>query len=160
MESSLGSFTDPSLNTSLEAQRFVEENQRIREQMLVLQGRLRLKENELQDKNSLQTGAMDDLINERQVLLSQIDSMKGELERYGEKGFAGQKLADWDTNQREDAAKENVGSPQSFTQRTIQIPLSGFPVSNLQTYDFNEDNYLGSAYWEATKFLDRLQQVN
>lgn len=103
---------------------------------------------------------MDDLINERQVLLAQIDLMKGALEKYGEKGFTGQRIVDWDTNQREDGAKENVLTPSSFTPRTIQNPLSGFPVSNLQTLDFNEENYLGSAYWEATKFLDRLQQVN
>lgn len=69
-------------------------------------------------------------------------------------------IVDWDTNQREDAAKENVLTPSSFTPRTIQNPLSRFPASNLQTLDFNEENYLGSAYWEATKFLDRLQQVN
>ena len=69
-------------------------------------------------------------------------------------------IVDWDTNQREDTAKENVLTPSSFTPRTIQNPLSGFPISNLQTLDFNEENYLGSAYWEATKFLDRLQQVN
>ena len=92
VESSPATFTGPSLNTSLEAQRFVEENQRIKEQMLVLQGRLRLKENELQDTNNSQTGAMDDLINERQVLLAQIDLMKGALEKYGEKGFTGQRV--------------------------------------------------------------------
>ena len=46
------------------------------------------------------------------------------------------------------------------TQRTGQIPFAGFPVSNLQDIEFSVDNYLGSAYWEASKFLDRLQQVN
>ena len=69
-------------------------------------------------------------------------------------------ITDWDANRRADTANENVFSPPPFTPRTAQTPLSGFPVSNLQNLDFNVDNYLGSAYWEATKFLDRLQQVN
>lgn len=89
VESSPASFGGAPPNTSVEAQRFAEENQRIKEQIVVLQGRLKLKENELQDTNNSQTGAMDDLVNERQVLLAQIDSMKEALEKQGEKGFNG-----------------------------------------------------------------------
>lgn len=48
----------------------------------------------------------------------------------------------------------------SFSPRTAQSPLTGFPPRNLQEFEFTVDNYLGSAYWEASKFLDRLQQVN
>ena len=98
VESSPGSFGGAPPNSSIEAQRFAEENQRIKEQILVLQGRLKVKENELQETNVSQTGAMDDLVNERQVLLAQIDSMKEALEKYGEKEFIGsntnQKVSD------------------------------------------------------------------
>ena len=89
VESSPGSFGGAPLNSSLEAQRFAEENQRIKEQIAVLQGRLRLKENELQNTNISQTGEMDDLVNERQVLLAQIDSMKEALEKDADKGHNG-----------------------------------------------------------------------
>ena len=89
VESSPGSFGAAPLNSSLEAQRFAEENQRIKEQIVVLQGRLRQKENELQNTNVPQTGEMEDLVNERQVLLAQIDSMKEALEKDAEKGHNG-----------------------------------------------------------------------
>ena len=89
VESSPGSFGGATLNSSLEAQRFAEENQRIKEQIVVLQGRLRLKENELQKTNISQTGEMEDLVKERQVLLAQIDSMKEALEKDAEKGHNG-----------------------------------------------------------------------
>ena len=89
VESSPGSFGAAPLNSSLEAQRFAEENQRIKEQIVVLQGRLRQKENELQNTNVPQTGEMEDLVNERQVLLAQIDSMKEALEKDEEKGHNG-----------------------------------------------------------------------
>lgn len=94
IDSSPGSFGGASPNTSIEAQRFAEENQRIKEQILVLQGRLKLKENELQDTNISQTGAMDDLVNERQVLLAQIDSMKEALEKHEAGTTASQKVND------------------------------------------------------------------
>ena len=42
----------------------------------------------------------------------------------------------------------------------LQTPVTGFTASNLQEFDFSVESYLGSAYWEASKFLDRLQQVN
>lgn len=89
VESSPGPFGGAPPSTSIEAQRFADENQRIKGQVLVLQGRLKLKENELQETNNSQTGAVDDLVNERQVLLAQIDSMKEALEKYEEKGFPG-----------------------------------------------------------------------
>lgn len=89
VESSPGSFGGAPPSSSLEAQRFAEENQRIKEQIVVLQGRLRLKENELQNTNISQTGEMDDLVNERQVLLAQIDSMREALEKDAEKGYNG-----------------------------------------------------------------------
>ena len=89
MESSPGSFGAAPLKSSLEAQRFAEENQRIKEQIVVLQGRLRQKENELQNTNVPQTGEMEDLVNERQVLLAQIDSMKEALEKDEETGHNG-----------------------------------------------------------------------
>lgn len=85
VESSPGSFGGVPFNSSLEAQRFAEENQRIKEQIVVLQGRLRLKENELQNTNISPTGEMDELVKERQVLLAQIDSMKKALEKDEEK---------------------------------------------------------------------------
>ena len=72
-------------------------------------------------------------------------------------------VSDLDANRRTDATNvtnENSFSPTPFTQRTGPTPFTGFPVSNLQSFEFNVDNYLGSAYWEATKFLDRLQQVS
>jgi len=159
VESLPGSFGGAPLNSSLEAQRFAEENQRIKEQIAVLQGRLRQKENELQNTNVSQTGEMEDLANERQVLLAQIDSMKEALEKDAEKGHS-QKVTDWDANKRADTEKENLVSPTPFTQRTGQAPFTGFAVSNLQSFEFDVENYLGSAYWEATKFLDRLQQVS
>ena len=86
MESSTGSFGAAPLKSSLEAQRFAEENQRIKEQIVVLQGRLRQKENELQNINVSQTGEMVDLVDERQVLLAQIESMKEALEKDADKG--------------------------------------------------------------------------
>ena len=89
VESSPGSFGGDPLISSLEAQRFAEENQRIKEQIVVLQGRLRLKEKEIQKTNISQTGEMEDLVNERQVLLAQIDSMKEALEKDEEKGHNG-----------------------------------------------------------------------
>lgn len=69
-------------------------------------------------------------------------------------------VTDWDANKRADTEKENLVSPAPFTQRTGQAPFTGFAVSNLQSFEFDVENYLGSAYWEATKFLDRLQQVS
>lgn len=89
VESSPGLNGGAPLNSSLEAQRFAEENQRIKEQIVVLQGRLRLKENELQNTNISQTGEMDELVIERQVLLAQIDSMKKALEKDKMKGYNG-----------------------------------------------------------------------
>lgn len=61
-------------------------------------------------------------------------------------------VTDWDANKRADTAP--------FAQRTGEAPFTGFAVSNLQSFEFDVENYLGSAYWEATKFLDRLQQVS
>lgn len=69
-------------------------------------------------------------------------------------------VTNWDANKRVDTEKENLVSPTPFTQRTGQAPFTGFAVSNLQSFEFDVENYLGSAYWEATKFLDRLQQVS
>ncbi|KAJ7326561.1 hypothetical protein OS493_027507 [Desmophyllum pertusum] len=93
--------------------------------------------------------------------------MKEALEKYEEKGFLGQigasqKITDWDAiNRRADTTNGNVSSPPPFTQRTSgQTPLTGFHISNLPDVEFNVDNYLGSAYWEATKFMDRVQHVS
>ena len=69
-------------------------------------------------------------------------------------------VSEWDANRRADIANENLVSPAPLTQRTGQAPFTGFAVSNLQSFEFDVENYLGSAYWEATKFLDRLQQVS
>ena len=69
-------------------------------------------------------------------------------------------VSEWDANRRADIANENLVSPAPFTQRTDQAPFTGFAVPNLQSFEFDVENYLGSAYWEATKFLDRLQQVS
>jgi len=87
LESLPGSYGGSSPNASIEAQRFAEENHRIKEQLSVLQARLRSKESELQGTNNLQTEAVADLVNERQALLAQIESMKEALEKYGDKGL-------------------------------------------------------------------------
>lgn len=112
VESSPGSFGGATLNSSLEAQRFAEENQRIKEQIVVLQGRLRLKENELQKTNISQTGEMEDLVKERQVLLAQIDSMKEALEKDAEKGHNG--ISAW----------QKVNDLKHTVQRVLLIELA------------------------------------
>ena len=125
VESSPGSFRGATLNSSLEAQRFAEENQRIKEQIVVLQGRLRLKENELQKTNISQTGEMEDLVNERQVLLAQIDSMKQALEKDAEKGrngiTAGQKVNDLTYYNRLSASVVLWKAPATPVTRTTPL---------------------------------------
>ena len=68
-------------------------------------------------------------------------------------------VTDWGADGKAETANENSFSTP-LTPRTGQSPLTGFSASNLQEFEFNVDNYLGAAYWEASKFLDRLQQVN
>ena len=125
VDSSPGSFGGATLNSSLEAQRFAEENQRIKEQIVVLQGRLRLKENELQKTNISQTGEMEDLVNERQVLLAQIDSMKEALEKDAEKGHdgitAGQKVNDLTYYNRLSASVVLWKAPATLVTRTTPL---------------------------------------
>lgn len=82
LESLPGSIGAAPPNASMEAQRFAEENQRIKEQVQVLQTRLRSKEKELQATNNSQTEAIDDLVNERKALLAQMESMKEALDKY------------------------------------------------------------------------------
>ena len=89
VESLPGSYVGISPRSSLEAQRFAEENQRIKEQVLVLQARLRSKESEVQETNNSQTEGVVDLVKERQALLAQIESMKEALEKRGDKSLAG-----------------------------------------------------------------------
>ena len=72
-------------SSSLEAQRYAEENQRIKEQLLVLQTRLRSKEHDVEIQNNLQPEAVQDLVNERQELLAQIESLKELLEKHEDK---------------------------------------------------------------------------
>lgn len=72
-------------SSSLEAQRYAEENQRIKEQLLVLQTRLRSKEHDVKIQNNLQPEAVQDLVNERQELLAQIESLKELLEKHDDK---------------------------------------------------------------------------
>ena len=88
LESLPGSYGGALPSASLEAQRFAEENQRIKEQVLVLQARLRFKENDFQEAHNSQTEAVDDLVSERQALLAQMESMKETLKKYGDKGSA------------------------------------------------------------------------
>ena len=68
-------------------------------------------------------------------------------------------VSDLDVNGNVNTTERNLLSTP-ITPRTGQMTFTGFPVSNLQEIEFSVDNYLGSAYWEASKFLDRLQQVN
>lgn len=156
MESSPGFHRGEVPSRTVAAQRFDEENQRIREQLRVLQSRLNAKEIELQGISNSQTEEVEDLVNEKEALIAQMELLKKALEKYEVKGLT-------ETNEaaRSDAHTTNESfQPTSLTPSVGEIPFTGFHNANPQKIEFSVDNYLGSAYWEASKFLDRLQQVN
>ncbi|XP_068679953.1 GRIP and coiled-coil domain-containing protein 2-like [Montipora foliosa] len=162
-EVQLNMESSPPHSGSVGEQRFAAEKQRIREQLLVLQGRLRTKESELQETGTrTRTEEVDDLVNEREALAAQIHSLQEALEKYQDKEsteIVSQQIPDLDAD-RKVHTTDGSSSFAPFTPTITQMPFTGFQISNLQQFEFSVDNYLGSAYWEASKFLDRLQQVN
>ena len=69
-------------------------------------------------------------------------------------------VMEWVSNEKANASLGHLFSLPLQTPRSGPTPVTGFTASNLQEFDFSVESYLGSAYWEASKFLDRLQQVN
>ena len=156
MESSPGFHRGEVPSRSVGAQRFAEENQRIREQLRVLQSRLNAKEIELQGISNSQTREVEDLVNEKEALIAQMELLKRALEKYEDEGST-------ETNEgaHSDVYTTNESvQPTSLIPSVAEIPFTGFHNANPEKIEFSVDNYLGSAYWEASKFLDRLQQVN
>ena len=69
--------------TPTEVQLFVEEHQRLKEQLVVLQRLLKSKEDELHQKNSSRREIVDGLGNEREMLMAQCESMSEACEPHG-----------------------------------------------------------------------------
>lgn len=67
---------------------------------------------------------------------------------------------EWVSNGKANTSLGHLFSSPLQTPRSGPTPVTVFTASNLQEFDFSVESYLGSAYWEASKFLDRLQQVN